>query len=219
MSVLTKTPQPVSYIDWLAARTSLAFGALFVILLVSLHWLEPEFDPTWRFVSEYALGKFGWMMPLAFAALAVSLAGVGVTVFSRVRNVVGYIGLLILAVAVIGLLIAAIFKTDPIFTSQNEMTPSGQMHVLGASLDYSPLAFLLLSFSLARHGDWSSVRKWLFLTAILSIALTIGFIFTLPTDGVFGPGVYSGLVGRVLLLSYLGWMATVNLQVLKLRNR
>ena len=215
MTGLTTT-RPVTNVEANAARTSVISAALFVLLLGSLHLIETEFDPTWRFISEYALGEFGWLMSLAFGAIAVSLASIGVAVFSRVRNVIGYIGLAIFVLAVVGLLIAASFKTDPIFTKQEDMTSSGQMHVLGASLDYSPIAFLLLSFSLARHGDWASVKKWLFMTAILSIVLTIGFIFTIPADGGFGPGVYSGLVGRFLMLSYIGWLVIAALHVLKL---
>ena len=215
----TNSMKLVSKLEWNAARISLTFGFLFVFLLGSLHFLEPEFDPTWRFISEYALGKYGWMMPLAFISIAISLASSGVAIFSKVRNVVGYIGLFIILLAVIGLLIAAFFKTDPIFTPQNELTSSGQMHVLGASLDYSPLAFLLLSFSLARHADWSSVKKWLFLSAVLSLALTIRFIATIPADAVFGPGVYSGLVGRFLMLSYFGWLGTVSFHIFNLYKK
>jgi Protein of unknown function (DUF998) len=218
MTGLTNTTKPVSDVEANAARISITAGVFFVLLLGSLHLLEPEFDPTWRFISEYALGKFGWMMSLAFVSIAISLASIGVAIFSRVRNVVGYIGLVILVLAVVGLLLAAFFTTDPIFTKQEDMTPSGQMHVLGASLDYSPLAFLLLSFSLSRHMDWASVKKWLFFTAILSIVLTIGFIFTIPMDGVFGPGVYTGFVGRFLMLSYLGWLVIAAMRVLKLKN-
>ena len=218
MTGLTNTTKPVSNIEANAARISITAGVLFAVLLGSLHLLEPEFDPTWRFISEYMLGKFGWMMSLAFVAIAISLASIGVAVFSRVRNVVGYIGLVILVLGVVGLFIAAAFTTDPIFTKQEDMTSSGQLHVLGASLDYSPLAFLLLSFSLARYGDWSSVKKWLFFTALLSIVLTVAFIFTIPMAGVFGPGVYTGLVGRFLILSYLGWLGIAALQVLKLKN-
>jgi hypothetical protein len=200
----------------IAAHVAIAFGALFILLLGSLHVLESEFDPTWRFVSEYMLGRFGWIMTLAFVSLAVSLASIGVAIFTRVRNTVGYIGILILGLAVIGLLIAASFKTDPITTKTEDLTPSGQMHVLGASLDYSPLAFLLLSFSLIRTAAWSPIKKRLFITAIISIALTIAFIFAIPADTVFGPGVYAGLIGRLLLLSYLGWVATVAFHVHKL---
>lgn len=216
MTELTNITKPVSNIEANAARISIAAGVLFALSLGSLHLLEPEFDPTWRFISEYALGKFGWLMSLAFVAIAVSLASIGVAIFSRVRNLVGYIGLVILGLGVVGLLIASSFKTDPIFTPQEELTSSGQMHVLGASLDYSPLAFLLLSFSLARHTDWVSIKKWLFIISILSIILTIGFIFTIPMDGVFGPGVYTGLVGRFLMLSYFGWLVVTAMQVLKL---
>jgi hypothetical protein len=32
----------------------------------------------------------------------------------------------------------------------------------------------------------------------------IGFTAALPRDSHFGPGVYTGLIGRLLLLSYLG---------------
>ena len=34
--------------------------------------------------------------------------------------------------------------------------------------------------------------------------LMIGFTAALPRDSHFGPGVYTGLIGRLLLLSYLG---------------
>ena len=87
------------------ARLSIATGALFLLLLGSLHLIEPEFDPAWRFISEYTLGRFGWMMTLAFLALAVSLAGVGTTIFSQVRTVVGYAGLALGAVGVVALLL------------------------------------------------------------------------------------------------------------------
>lgn len=208
--------KPVSTFELNAARASIASGVLFILLLGSLHLLEPEFDPTWRFISEYALGSFGWLMRLAFLALAASLASAGTAIFSQTRTVIGYIGLGLLALAVIGLLIAAIFKTDPITTSSENYTLSGKMHVFGASLDYSPVAFLLLSFSLTRNQAWQPIRKWLFLTAGISLIITIGFILSLPQDGTFGPGVFTGLIGRFLLLSYLGWVVTTDLYALKL---
>jgi len=216
MATSLLSTKPVSAFEMNAARISIASGALFLLLLVSLHVLEPEFDPTWRFISEYMLGDFGWLMTLAFLALAVSLASTGAVVFSQIRTIPGYIGLVVLALAVVGILIAAAYKTDPIFTKIDELTPSGKMHVLGASLDYSPLAFLLFSFSLARTQAWNPIRKRLFVTAIVTIILTIAFVFTLPQDGVFGPGVLAGLMGRFLLVSYLGWIAVVSLHALKL---
>lgn len=210
---------PITAFEVASARVSLAAGAVFVLLLGGLHLLEPEFDPTWRFISEYALGRFGWLMPLAFLALAVSLAGAGAVALSQLRTVVGYLGLVVLAVGIVGLVIAAIFKTDPISTNPDAMTDSGKMHVLGASLDYSPVAFLLLSFGLARNLAWQSIRILLFVTAGVSLLLTVLFILTIPPDAVFGPGVLTGLVGRLLVLSYLGWVASVAFHALKLGNK
>ena len=211
--IATKSP---STFEWYAARVSLISGVIFVLLLGSLHVLEPEFDPTWRFISEYLLGRFGWMMTLAFVSLAFSLGSAGVAVISQIRTAGGYIGFAVLALAVIGLLIAASFKTDPIFTKVDELTKSGKMHVLGASLDYSPLSFLLLSFSLARTQVWNPIRWRLFITAIVTVIFTMWFIAMLPKDNVFGPGVLAGLIGRFLVLSYLGWVVVVSTHTLKL---
>jgi hypothetical protein len=62
--------RPVTRLECAAAYAAIAAGALFGILLLGLHVLEPEYDPTWRFLSEYALGRFGWLMTAAFLAIA-----------------------------------------------------------------------------------------------------------------------------------------------------
>ena len=218
--------KPMSTGQTLAARLSIASGVLFVLLLASLHMLEPEFDPTWRFVSEYALGPFGWMMHLAFFLLATSLASTAVALFSYVRSSegkisrsVGYIGLAILGIAAIGILIAAIFRTDPMTTPQAAMTLSGNMHVFGASLDYTPVAALVLSCVLSRQPAWRPIRWWLFLSAGVMLLAMVAFVLMLPHDGKFGPGVLAGLFGRFLLVSYLGWLLTIGFHILKLRRR
>src|SRR5579859_4402371 len=167
--------KPVSNIASLAARLSIVSGVLFVLLLASLHVLEPEFDPTWRFLSEYALGNFGWMMHLAFFTLATSLASAGVALISQVRGVVGYIGLGLLFIGAIGLLLAGVFRTDPMTTSEAAMTWSGKLHGFAAAFDWTPVAALLLSFSLVRHQSWRPVRLQLFVTAGISLVVMITF--------------------------------------------
>ncbi|QBD81174.1 DUF998 domain-containing protein [Ktedonosporobacter rubrisoli] len=211
--------KPISNGQTLFARLSIAAGTLFVLLLLSLHVLEPEFDPTWRFISEYALGSFGWMMHLAFFLLATSLLSAALALFSQVRNVLGYIGLAILGLAAVGLFMASIFTTDTITTSQAALSFSGSMHDLGAALDYTPIAALLLSFVLVRQPAWRPVRVWLFLTAGITLVAMVAFMLMLPHDGKFGPGVLAGLFGRFLIVSYLGWLLTVGLHILRLHRR
>lgn len=57
---------------------ALALGgsALFVLLVVWLHLLQPDYDPQQQLMSELALGPHGGWMLLAFAALAAAVYGV-----------------------------------------------------------------------------------------------------------------------------------------------
>jgi len=64
------TTNPVTSVAAYAARLSIASAVLFALLVGTLHLLEPEFNRPWHFISEYELGGFGWMMRLAFLALA-----------------------------------------------------------------------------------------------------------------------------------------------------
>ena len=49
-----------------AAYVSIVFGSVFLILVTLLHFLKRELDPSWRMISEYEIGRHGWMMRLAF---------------------------------------------------------------------------------------------------------------------------------------------------------
>ena len=55
------------------ARTALAAVVVFLILLAALHFIEPEFDPSKRLISEYELGRYGWVMSLAFFSLGIGV--------------------------------------------------------------------------------------------------------------------------------------------------
>jgi hypothetical protein len=59
--VLTSDP---SKIEVTGARLAIATAVAALLLLFSLHVLSPEFDPSWRMVSEYALGHYGWVLSL-----------------------------------------------------------------------------------------------------------------------------------------------------------
>ena len=50
------------------ARLAVVLPAISLALLVALHALEPEFNPP-HLISEYELGRLGWLMSLAFFCL------------------------------------------------------------------------------------------------------------------------------------------------------
>jgi hypothetical protein len=216
---LIVTNQPSAF-QIISARVAFTFALLYSILLLSLHVIKPELDFTWRFISEYALGKHGWIMTLTFVSIAISQLAIVFVIWPHVKTWIGYIGLFVLCLSAIGYSITAIFPTDPITVSQDALSGSGKMHVFGASLDWTPVAALLISFSLARTQRWRMKKKQMLLTAAVTIVLTIAFIISVTSapNGIIGPGVYAGLIGRLLIWSYVGWIATVSLHVIKSRS-
>src|SRR5215217_9454779 len=122
MATDTATAKPVRAISPTAALLSFAGAATFVVLLAALHFIKPELDPSWHFVSEYAIGDYGWIMVLRFLSLASSYVSLFLAIRSQVRTVIDRIGLALLLISALGLTIAAIFTTDPITVSENAVT-------------------------------------------------------------------------------------------------
>ena len=86
----------------LLARVAASAAVAFVLILAAQHLLEPEFDPSWRFISEYQLGRWGWLMTCAFYSLMVSAGALLLSLASQIRTVGGYIGLILLAISTVG---------------------------------------------------------------------------------------------------------------------
>ncbi len=198
-----------------AARLSFAAAATFLVLLAALHLIKPEVDPSWWMVSEYEIGRYGWVMVLAFLSLAFSCATLFVAIRSEIRTTGGYIGLVLLLISAAGMTIAAIFTTDPITASQDELTTQGNLHGLGALLGIPgfPIAATLIGLSLARNRAWSSARRSLLWTvglvriSLLVFVLSLAVMF--PDDGTFGPDVLIGWPNRFMIVAYSVWLMVV----------
>jgi hypothetical protein len=200
----------------LFAKIAIIAGAVYVFLLLMLHLLEPEFDPNWRFISEYALGKFGFLMNACFLLYSVAAICIILLTSPHIKTVVGYIGLVILAISALGIAMAGVFNTDPIGTEMSRISTTGTIHYTGASLDFSPLAFLLLAFSLGRNKAWRPVRAKLLITSSISILLTIAFMASMPADYNFDSETTTGLIGRFLFVSYLPSILVISLHARKI---
>lgn len=195
-----------------AAALALGASGLFVLLLAILHLLRPDLDPGWRVISEYAIGRYGMLMSLAFAVLALAYIALIVTLWRELKTVPAWIGALLLLVSAAGVLIAALFTSDPLTAGAAERTLSGKLHEFGAMLDFLPLAALLLSLSLSRPGRiWQQSRRAVMFAALLTLAGALYFMYSLlteiPVDGSFGPDVRIGWPGRVMILMHCVWLA------------
>ncbi len=66
MSARPSTPR------W-APATTIAGVAAFLLVVVLLHVLQPDYRPRSQLMSELALGRHGWAMLIAFAGLATAV--------------------------------------------------------------------------------------------------------------------------------------------------
>jgi hypothetical protein len=227
---MTKPPlttDPSRIIEPAAWLAIIMTGAT-ILLLASLHVLSPEFDPSWRMVSEYAFGHYGWILSLMFLSWAVSSWALAVAIWSQVKTKAGQVGLWLLVVAGIGEAMASVFDV----THETGHGIAGLLGVGGF-----PVAALLLSVALGRAQAWRGVRKTLLWIANLSwisvvlLAVTL-ILMTVQVAHANGghlphhapkslpPGAVGldGWANRLIVLSNCLWVVVVGWQAIKLRR-
>jgi Protein of unknown function (DUF998) len=207
-----------------AARLSMAAAALFVLLLAALHVLKPEVDPAWRMISDYELGRYGFVMVLAFGSLAVSSASLFVAIRPHAHSVAGWIGLCCLLACSVALLGGGIFTTDPITAPSDQLTTHGALHGLSALVGVAsmPFAASLISWSLRLNLTWARARGRLFgavgLVWLSVVVFGVSLAVLLPRGGgKFGPEVVIGWQNRLIMVTYCVWLVVVGWRMARLR--
>jgi len=211
-----------------AARLAIAAAVATVLLLASLRVLSPKFDPAWRMVSEYANGRYGWVLSLMFVAWGVSSWALAFVLWAEARTRPVTIGLVFLTLAGVGEAMAAVFDIN----HDTLHSLAGALGMLGL-----PIAALMISVNLGRTDPWSAAKRTLLWTAHLtwvSVALLAAtFVLLIATFSrvagglpahaptVLPPGVI-GLVGwanRLLVVVYCLWVIAVAWQAITLRGK
>lgn len=163
----------------LAGRLAKVLIAVFVGLLILMHFLRADLDPGKSVISEYAVGDHGWIMSLAFLCWAASCALLAKALWQHVKTKTGKVGTALLFVAAFGLILAALFETDPMAAAVENRTLHGKLHEIGAMLDLTFLSALLVPLGLRKNKDWVGKQRvmW-FLAAVVWITQAI-FMYSL----------------------------------------
>ena len=199
----------------LAIGTSVAV----LVLLFVLHILSPEFNPAWRMVSEYANGKYAWVLSLLFFLWGVGSLALAYTLWPHLPTTMGKVGLFFLIAAGIGEAMAAVFDINH------------KLHSLSAMIGIPSLAIaaMFISITLVQTEPWSTARNSLLLTANLTwvsiLLMGIAFAVMMATYAQAGgdlsasaevvttlPKGVIALVGwanRFLIVVYCAWVTTV----------
>jgi hypothetical protein len=179
------------------------------VALLLMHILRPDLAPTSHMISEYAVGRFGWLMQSVFvglslgcAALLVGLARNGPT------SIVARLGVVLLAVASIGLIVSAIYPMDLPGTPS---TRSGELHDLSFIVNVASiaLAIVLLTASFGSDFRWRSYRRT---SGVLLSLIALGFALQFLT---LRKGAPYGLANRFFVSVVLAWLIATSI---RLRN-
>jgi hypothetical protein len=193
-----------------AAYAGVATAALAIGALAVLHLLKPEVSPWRNMISQYALGRHGWVMALCFAAFAVASASVFAVLLEHEPSVLGRIGSVFLLIAAVGLALASRFPMDAVSTPRERMSISGKMHGVAFLLGVpaQTLAVLLLSIALGRSRPILTLllltaTVWLSLVATITIMVMVG---PGKQSDPKGPERFLGLPNRLFMVAYGAWL-------------
>src|SRR5262249_43371527 len=94
------------------ATLAISLCVAFLAILSVLHVLEPEFNPP-HLISEYQLGRFGWLMSLAFFCLGAASLVLFAAARQEVRTRPGLFGTWGLLIIGVAYFCGGIFSPDP----------------------------------------------------------------------------------------------------------
>jgi hypothetical protein len=208
---------------------SLVFAAIFLIILFLLHFLKRELDPSWRMISEYEIGRFGWMMRLAFFSWGVSVFAMLITIWPTLQPISGTISRWWFVLIVIALFGAGIFKTNPI--TENTPNRVNTIHTIcGAIVILTfPIAATLAVRSLLHNPLWSASQGQLIFGTVLAWVGVVAYFASIIISGIInpsvvknpsaekdGPHVYQGWPNRFMVVTYIIWLIIVAETALRL---
>jgi len=202
-------------------------AALFFLAL--LHVVSPEFDPSWRMISEYANGRYGLILSLMFACWGIAQLALLVGVWRQVPKTMFTVGLVSLFLAGAGAAMASVFDVN---NPLHDLV--SYFGILGL-----PIAAMLVSPALSRSPGWSVAKRPLLWSANLTwiavalfAASFVVLILTFQLAGIkmdpsAGPTAHApdGVIGVVGVTDRLTavvdflWVATVANRAIRLSRK
>jgi uncharacterized membrane protein len=185
-----------------------------LLAIVLMHVLRPDYTPVNHMISDYAVGRFGWIMTTAFVALA---CGILMLLAGLARcgpaSALARVGMFFLGVPCIGLIVTAIYPTD--LEEARSATRSGNIHTISFLVNVVSilLAVALLSASFRSHTAWRNHQR----TAIaLASLVVLAFIFQFLT---LHRGAPYGIANRLFVSLLFAWLLTTSIHLLKVARQ
>jgi len=206
-----------------AARRPLALwlplGAIVGPIVFDVAWLlmghlRPGYSPVGRPISALAVGPDGFFVRTAFLLYGVLVTVGTVSALRSVRLELGAVArwacTLLLVLSPLGILWAGVFTMDAM-----------GLHIAGAQVGCgSPIIVLPIAGLLLRRApSWRRFGTWMLLGGPLTIALTVGFMQSVPLSAMATGGGTFGLWQRALFLEIQAWYVAIAWVALREQER
>jgi hypothetical protein len=172
---------------------------LFAVIVCLLHFLRPDKNMFTCFVSEYAVGNYGWLMTADFYTLAFATTFLFISLVQHVKA--SATGCIATGIFCVGIFLAGIFPTDlPV----EPPTPRGLIHGLSALIALFCLGVSMIAWgnSFRRNGGLKSISKFSVFYGIVSLVMLVILVGS--------PVSLRGLMQRILLAWDIGWLLLVS---------
>jgi hypothetical protein len=203
------TRRAVERLNTVAAYITLSSVVYYAGAVLILHVLRTDFDPSYRYLSEYAVGPYGALMTSTFFVLSVGSIALSVGLWRSVAIKLRFVpGLLFWLTWACAVFLAGVFTGDLQGTPHTRI---GQIHEQMGMIAFpsATLGVVLISALLRWEEKWNPVWR-------AAILLSIMVVVSLLVFDRFGQANRGGLDQRIFLAATLIWMSILGRNLLRL---
>jgi hypothetical protein len=187
----------------IAATVSILATAYFATAAVVAHVVMTQYSFFSDYISDYAVGPWGWIYGSAFLASAIGCLALAVSlVVSIPSQALSRIGVVLLVLVGATFVIDFAFPTDILPPGAPPTTGAGVVHLLDALLGWMlfTVSSVLISSRLGHDPYWKAWRPLLTTLACLSVLLLVALVGVVISEAPFG-----GLAEKLFILDRNAW--------------
>jgi len=182
------------------ALVAMVLISCFAFAVIVLHFLRTDYNPLQRFISEYAVGPYNFVMRLAFFCLSAGSLALVVALYTGILGSArSYAALILILMWGICVFIAGIFPTDLVGSAE---TSSGSIHDKASLIGF--VSIVLASFFLLRFRRDERWRKYYRSSLLLSVIIMLAFLAFMAS--IIMQSTMIGLVQRLFIMLVLSWL-------------
>lgn len=172
---------------------------VFLVITFILHFLQSGYNPSNRYVSEFILGEYGWLLNIAIISNLIGCGAFTIAFYYFHKRYKSWICILCLCVVTLSVL-TNFFPTD---IHGKAVTISGHIHNIGVFIGSLAVFPVMVIFPL-QLKKLGLLEKWFFGLAILGPLVPIFFVLLL-TIAKIAPNLV-GISQRLYALSIMLWL-------------